>query len=559
MDEKRGSAAACLPTVIGITVREALKLGALRKARVVAGHEGLDNVIRYVSVIEVPDAVRWFHGGELFITAAYSYRGSEDALVQLVEDLVCADASALAVCYVQRYLKGIPPKMITRADEFNFPVLEIPLDVKYIEIITPVLTAIVNTQASYLDLALRARTELEGMVLKEQGLEAIVQKVAELLKVPVILLSPSLEMRYSSSPDGSSDNQVSEIDWRQVLDRVQGEMEDASGVQVGEAGGSSFGVMPLGTEKARLGYLVALRVGDEELRRLLLSQCALPVTIELFLERTRQEAELRSHRDFFDDLFSGVMSSEVAIRRAKAYGINLSGCPYVVVTDIDALASHFLKSGEEDRIQSLKQDVKRLASTMVETEAEGGLVTSRSDSVVILPRFPGATKEEALARAKRLTQRLIQEVASRLTSATISAGIGAFCTDVDELARGFHTAEAAIDIGRRLYGGNSVHCWEELGLYRLLFAMKDMGEARAFVTRKLGGLLQVGEPRSGELLSTLDMVLACEGNTQQSATRLHLHRNTVRYRLDQIRRFLGHDPLAEAFEIQLALALRKLI
>ncbi|HHY95455.1 MAG TPA: PucR family transcriptional regulator, partial [Firmicutes bacterium] len=48
-------------------------------------------------------------------------------------------------------------------------------------------------------------------------------------------------------------------------------------------------------------------------------------------------------------------------------------------------------------------------------------------------------------------------------------------------------------------------------------------------------------------------------NTEQAAIRLHLHRNTVRYRLDQIRRLLGRDPLAEAFETQMALALRKLL
>ncbi|HHY94336.1 MAG TPA: hypothetical protein GX513_04900, partial [Firmicutes bacterium] len=511
MGQERESAVGYLPTVTGITVREALKLGALKRARVVAGHGGLDNVIRYVSVIEVPDAVRWFQGYELFITAAYCYRGNEDALVQLVEDLVCADASALAICYSQRYLGGIPLKVITRADELNLPVLELPLDVKYIEIITPVLTAIVNRQASYLDLALRAHAELENMVLKGQGLEAIVRKVAELLEVPVILLSPSLQVRCSSLPGGSPDDEVSEIDWRQALGRVQAEMEDASGVLVGEAGGCSFGAVLLGTERVRLGYLLALRVGVEEVRRLLLSQCALPVTIELLLEKTRQEAELWLHRDFFDDLFNGEMSSEVAVRRAKAYGIDLSGCPYVVVTDIDALAKQFLRSGEEDRIQGLKQGLKRLANTLVEMEAEGGLVASRSDSVVILPRFPGATKEEALARAKRLTQRLSQEAAHRLAPATISAGIGVFCADVGELARGFQTAQAAIEIGRRLHGPNSVHCWEELGPYRLLFAMRDLGEARAFVTQKLGALLELGNPRSEELLSTLDMVLACEG------------------------------------------------
>lgn len=559
MSQGRQAVSGYQPTVSGISVREALKLGALKKARVVAGYGGLDNIIRYVSVIEVPDAVRWFQGYELWITAAYSYRHSEEALVQLVEDLVCADAAALAICYSQRYLGGIPQGVIARADELDLPVLELPLDVKYIEIIAPVMTAIVNRQAHYLDLALKAHVDLESMVLKGQEVEAMVQRVAELLEVPVLLLSPSFQLRCFPLLAGFSSQEVATADWARILDGAQTEMINGGSILVGEAGGRSFTGVPLGTETLRLGYLLALQVGLEEVKTLLLLQCSLPITVKLLLERIRQEAELRLQRDFFDDLLNGEISSEVAMTRAKAYGIDLSGCCCVVVADIDAPARQFLKSGEEDQVQGLKRGLKRLAKSLVETEAEGGLVFCRRDSLVMLPRFSGAKKVEALARAKRLAQRLCQEAASQLAPATVSVGVGAFCADLSGVARGFQTAQAAIEIGRRLRGTNSVHCWEELGPYQLLSSMKGSEEARAFVTRNLGPLLDNGNPRAEELLATLDVFLTCGGNIEQVAARLHLHRNTVRYRLDQIRRLLGRDPLAEPFETQLALALRKLL
>ncbi|MEG3067911.1 MAG: hypothetical protein RQM95_06730 [Syntrophaceticus schinkii] len=40
---------------MGITVRDALKLGGLKKGRVIGGFEGLDNTVRYVSVLEITD------------------------------------------------------------------------------------------------------------------------------------------------------------------------------------------------------------------------------------------------------------------------------------------------------------------------------------------------------------------------------------------------------------------------------------------------------------------------------------------------------------------------
>lgn len=177
--------------------------------------------------------------------------------------------------------------------------------------------------------------------------------------------------------------------------------------------------------------------------------------------------------------------------------------------------------------------------------------------MVILPRFPGLGREEVLARAKRLARRVCLEAADRLAPATVSVGVGAYCAEVGELWRGFRTAQGAIEIGRRLSGPSSVHCWDDLGPYQLLLTLKGSNEAAGFVRRNLAPLLE--NSRSEELLSTLEAVLAYGGNIERAAARLHLHRNTVRYRLEQMRRLLGRDPLAHPFEMQLALALRKLL
>jgi len=545
-----------LPMLSGITVREALKLGALNKARVVAGHGGLDNIVRYVSVIEVPDAVRWFHGYELMITAAYSYRHSEEALVQLIEDLVCADAAALVICYSQRYLGGIPGKVIDRANELNFPILDIPLDVKYIEIITPVLTAIVNKQAHHLDLALRAHLELENLVIKGAGLDAMLRSIGEVLEAPVLLLDPACQVRCLAVPTETMDK-LQDVNWEAALACARPDIEHGSTVIAGEVEGMKFAAVPLGTGTLALGHLVALGLDRLDAAAFLLSQCSMPLTIELSMERTRQEAELRLRRDFFEDLFSGDMSTEVATRRAQAYGIDLTGCCCVVVADIDSLAEQFLRSGDERQVQMLKEELKRVATALVEEEAEGGLVVSRSDSVVILPRFPGLANEKFLTRAKRLARRLCLEAADRLAPATVSVGVGAYCSDLGGLGRSFQTAHGAIEIGRRLWGPGSVHCWDELGSYQLLLALKGSQEASSFLRRNLAPLLET--PRSEELLTTLETVLACGGNFKQAAAQLHLHRNTVRYRMEQIRQLLGFDPLTRPFEMHLALALRKLI
>ena len=74
---------------------------------------------------------------------------------------------------------------------------------------------------------------------------------------------------------------------------------------------------------------------------------------------------------------------------------------------------------------------------------------------------------------------------------------------------------------------------------------------RALIARELGGLVGDGLDRVRETVATF---LAFGGNVDQTATKLIVHKNTVRYRLSQAEELIGH-PLSER-RTELALALR---
>ena len=59
--------------------------------------------------------------------------------------------------------------------------------------------------------------------------------------------------------------------------------------------------------------------------------------------------------------------------------------------------------------------------------------------------------------------------------------------------------------------------------------------------------------REDHLLETVEVYFACNGNISKAAQRLHLHRNSLLYRLHHIRDLLGHD--LENPELRLALQL----
>ena len=92
------------------------------------------------------------------------------------------------------------------------------------------------------------------------------------------------------------------------------------------------------------------------------------------------------------------------------------------------------------------------------------------------------------------------------------------------------------------------------GVIRLLEGASP-AEADAYIHWQLGVLLQQPELRCQELLDTLDSWLRCMGNQRRMARELHLHYNTVSYRLQQLWTLLAADPADPVKRLALETAL----
>ena len=100
-----------------------------------------------------------------------------------------------------------------------------------------------------------------------------------------------------------------------------------------------------------------------------------------------------------------------------------------------------------------------------------------------------------------------------------------------------------------------------MGLYQLLTGLSTNPEAARFFRKTLGKLISHDDNKNSELVQTLDAFFACHGNLSQTATRLHIHRNTLTYRLEQIANItqLDLDDPDARFSLQLALKLRPVL
>ncbi|XIG73152.1 transcriptional regulator [Streptomyces sp. SGAir0957] len=245
-----------------------------------------------------------------------------------------------------------------------------------------------------------------------------------------------------------------------------------------------------------------------------LEHAAASLALELTHLRNLAEVELRLHRDLVDDLLAGTDAAS-AYARSEAVGHDLHRSHYVIVVQ-------WLDQAVDD---SFARTVNRAATAF----GMRALLTQRSGHVVLIAdgRPPARALYEALARE------------TGTQSGTI--GVSALSDSVTDIPRRYQEAQRALEVrlnSRERYGTTF---FDELGLYRILGPGTDHQELETFVHEWLGQLIGYDSRHHAAMVETLSRYFECDGNYDEAAASLGIHRSTLRYRLQRIREISGYD------------------
>jgi purine catabolism regulator len=293
-------------------------------------------------------------------------------------------------------------------------------------------------------------------------------------------------------------------------------------------------IAPILVQGSIAGFLSLIGSEGElgELHRLAVGRAAHACAIELVRARAAREARDEVEDELLDVLTAGRPEShEAARQRAKRKGFDVDA-PYLVLAAQGAGAD----------ARKLRGALERQLSTM----RLPALVRERDQAVVGLVSLAAQARPDARTLIDQL-HRILRDAAG----GPVGVGYCAVRSGATEVAAAAREAEQALSMGRRLFGADSATAFSDLGLYRLLYALQPMPELTSYREDVLGRLRL--KDRGGVLMQTLAAYLATNGSPTDAAERLHLHRNTVLYRLGRIEDLLGVD-LRDA-EVRLALHL----
>ncbi len=145
--------------------------------------------------------------------------------------------------------------------------------------------------------------------------------------------------------------------------------------------------------------------------------------------------------------------------------------------------------------------------------------------------------------SKEIVNGFYQRLQKKMASFPVYLGASDSVTDIGNLHTAYHRALAALHMAQDQKTG--LQYFSEMGIYRLLYSVPDKELLNQLSVVPLSPLIAYDRQHDSNYVQTLELFLKYDGSIQAVAEELFIHRNTVQYRMNNIRQLLGSSLTSE--------------
>ncbi|MEU6391129.1 PucR family transcriptional regulator ligand-binding domain-containing protein [Streptomyces sp. NPDC046939] len=542
--------------------------------RLLGGEDELDRTVRGVMTTDLRDPSRYLSGGELVLTGLAWRRDAADS-EPFVRILSTAGVAALAAGEAE--LGAIPEDLVEACVRHRLPLFAVNESVAFATITEHVVRQVSGERAGDLAAVVDRHRRLMTSGPAGGGPDVVLDLLGSDLDLRAWVLSPA--GRAIAGSNASGPELPADVCARlaaEHLAAVRSGRRAPHRITIDNTTYSVFGIRSGGRnavmasrdvrETVLSDWLLAVEAdaGDWPEERLDLLQ---GVTQLISVERDRRDAARTVRRRLAQEVLelvqTGAAPAEIAARLRVTAPVLLPGlgaAPHwqVVVARVE------WEGGEIEGgpvAQSLLEEI------LVDPLAAGSEPSDRiavahtGDEAVALVPLPAVSAEHDGSEQGLVADSLLAAVRDPLAAGLaddgrLTIGVSAAVHSAEGLRGALEEARHARRVAAARTGRVCAAGHQELASHVLLLPFVPDDVRRAFTARLLDPLREYDRKHRAELIPTLEAFLDCDGSWTRCAARLHLHVNTLRYRVGRIEQLTNRDLSRLEDKLDFFLALR---
>jgi len=502
-----------------VTVHDAIRLALPVSTQIVAGHAGLHRLVSWPVVARgLAPLFTELHGNEFALVSVAALKDIDPpiALPTLIERLISVPISALAI------VGHIDGQSIAVAEQANLPLLHLASDVD-IRVVDRELQRLISDYEAQVDRrAAQIALELGEQSLAGGGFPAMLALLANRTGRNVAIYSVKGDML---SFQGST--QIKSTLLHIAL---------TPGNQ--RVGGIDTWCLPLTAAGQGIGFIVLAGQSLTDADKATVKRAAMALAMELTKTQALSAVEERYRGNFLEQLLAGNLSDPLVLQqRAREIGVDLRKPHVAMLFSLPLTQQNQLQAQFANALPQLGSTIPWLAHAL------GVLCFVPADA-------PNSSE-------KQIIQLVLRDVVAYFPS--VRATYGRVALTHSEWIRSQTEAELTQKLLRT--NSNVALGYAEIGVYQLLLPLVNNADAMLFYHQHIGALLDYEREQHGELLQTLEAFFDCNGNLARTSEAIHVHRNTLLYRLSRISQIcqVDLDNTETRLSLWLAIKLHRLI
>ncbi|MGR6973536.1 PucR family transcriptional regulator [Streptomyces cynarae] len=548
--------------------------------RLLGGEDELDRTVRGVMTTDLKDPSRYLSGGELVLTGL-AWRHDPADSEPFVRILTSAGVAALAAGEAE--LGDVPDDLIVACARHRLPLFAVHESVAFATITEHVVRQVSGERAGDLAAVVDRHRRMMTPGPAGGGPDVVLDLLHSDLDLRAWVLSPTGLPIAGPTPGLAAD-----VCATLAAEHLAATRTGRRGPHRVTLGATTYSLFPIRGSSRTGGasrdvretvlsdWLLAVEAdtGDWAEERLDLLH---GVTQLIAVERDRRDAARTVRRRLAQEVLelvqTGAAPAEIAARLRVAAPVLLPGlgaAPHwqVVVARVEWDGGE-VQSGpvaqallEEILVDALPGSSNKgyLGSTGPEHSDRIAVAHTGEEAIALVP-LPSVSSEQDGSEPGVLADALLQAVRDPLSAGLaddgrLTLGVSAAVHSAEGLRGALEEARHARRVAAARPGRVCAAGHQELASHVLLLPFVPDDVRRAFTARLLDPLRDYDRRHRAELIPTLEAFLECDGSWTRCATRLHLHVNTLRYRVGRIEQLTSRDLSRLEDKLDFFLALR---